>query len=475
MAPGRMQSPPGHTADLPARGTLVSAPARGDATEPLATAAASPDAVKLVVLGGPSEGLERALASVLRAGADPSCDLHLRDRGVSRQHAEFWLRDGRAWVRDLGSRNGTTLGGVRVTEAELRLGSVVQLGETPIAVYPRWYVREVDPSGEDHFGQLFGTSLAMREVFAILERVAPADATVLVEGESGTGKELVARSLHDASGRARKPYVVFDCTTVTKELAESELFGHVRGAFSGAVSDRDGAFRQADAGTIFLDEIGELPLDVQPKLLRALESGEIRRVGDSQYRKVDVRVVAATHRDLHAEARRGRFRSDLFYRLSVVRVTLPPLRARPEDIAIITERLLAGKLAAGSRIEGRNLERLGSYSWPGNVRELRNVLARALALAPRRDGLPAFEDLAVNLAADAASPTTVGYCFPGVDAHLPYKEAKRRLMAQFDEEYVQALMRRNGHNVMQAAKAADVSRKHLYELLRRVESGTEED
>ncbi len=442
---------------------------RSDRTEPLTRQRELGDAVKLVVLSGASEGLERSLSSVMTVGADARCDLCLRDRGISRQHAELRREDGRVWVRDLGSRNGTVLNGVHVTEAALQLGSVIQLGEISVGLYPRWHIREVDPSEATSFGPLYGASLAMRQVFALLERVAPCQATVLIEGESGTGKELVARSLHEASDRARKPYVVFDCTTVTKELAESELFGHVKGAFSGAVADRDGAFRQADGGTIFLDELGELPLDLQPKLLRVLENGETRRVGDSQRRSVDVRIVAATNRDLNAEVRRGRFRSDLLYRLSVVRLQLPPLRARPEDIAVITERLLAGQLAPGSRVEGPNLERLMSYSFPGNVRELRNVLTRALALAPLRAGLVRFEDLVFNLASDASSPTSLGYGFPGVDAPLPYKEAKQRLMAQFDDEYVQALMRRNGGNVTRAAKAAGLSRKHVYALLRRVE------
>jgi transcriptional regulator with GAF, ATPase, and Fis domain len=448
---------------------------RNERTEPLTRQRHLDDAVKLLVLSGASEGLERGLSSIMTVGADPRCDLCLRDRGISRNHAEFRLKDGRVWVRDLGSRNGTVLNGVHVTEAALQLGSVVQLGEISVGLYPRWHIREVDPSEATRFGHLYGASLAMRQVFAILERVAGTQATVLIEGESGTGKELVARSLHEASDRARKPYVVFDCTTVTKELAESELFGHVKGAFSGAVADRDGAFRQADGGTIFLDELGELPLDLQPKLLRVLESGETRRVGDTQRRTVDVRVLAATNRDLHAEARRGRFRSDLLYRLSVVRLQLPPLRARPEDIAVITERLLEGQLTPGSRIEGPNLERLMSYSFPGNVRELRNVLTRALALAPRRAGCVAFEELVFNLASDASSPTSLGYGFPGVDAHLPYKDAKQRLMAQFDDEYVQALMRRNGGNVTQAAKAANLSRKHVYALLRRVDVDSGDD
>jgi DNA-binding NtrC family response regulator len=438
-----------------------------DATEPLTRRLPPSDAAKLIVLGGTSEGLERALTSSLTVGAEAGCDIRLGDRGISRRHAEFWMRDGQVWVRDLQSRNGTYLEGARVTEAELQLGSVVTLGQTPIGLYPRWQVREVAPSEVDHFGRLHGTSLAMREVFALLERVAASDVTVLIEGESGTGKELAARSLHDASARAQRPYVVFDCTTVSKDLAESELFGHARGAFSGAVSDREGAFRQADGGTIFLDELGELPLDLQPKLLRVLESGEIRRVGETQYRKVDVRVLAATHRNLNAEARRGRFRSDLLYRLAVLRIQLPPLRSRPEDIAAIAERLLAGQLSSESRVEGPNLERLQGYSWPGNVRELRNVLTRALALAPRRDGRVRFSELVFNLASDAASPATLGYAFPGVEVPLPFKEAKQQLMTQFEEEYVEALLRRHGGNISQAAKAAGLSRKHLYALAKR--------
>jgi transcriptional regulator with GAF, ATPase, and Fis domain len=397
------------------------------------------------------------------------------DRGISRRHAEFWLRDGRAWIRDLQSRNGTFLNGARVSEAELHLGAVVVLGQTPLALVPRWQVREVPPSEAHQFGHLYGASLAMREVFAVLERIAASDATVLIEGESGTGKELVARSVHEASARAGKPYVVFDCTTVTKELAESELFGHRRGAFSGAIADREGAFAQANGGTIFLDELGELPLDLQPKLLRVLESGELRRVGDTNQRKVDVRVLAATNRDLHAEVRRGRFRNDLLYRLAVVRVQLPPLRSRPEDIAGIAARLLSGQLLEQSEIGGPNLQRLMSYSWPGNVRELRNVLARAVVLAPRQAGKVRFEELVLNLAADASAPTTLGYSFPGVEQHLPYKQAKEQLVSQFEDEYVRALLRRHRGNVSQAAKAAGLSRKHVYALLRRIDANAAEE
>jgi transcriptional regulator with GAF, ATPase, and Fis domain len=309
----------------------------------------------------------------------------------------------------------------------------------------------------------------------VLERVAASDTTVLIEGESGTGKELAALSLHRASLRAERPYVVCDCTTISKELAESELFGHRRGAFSGAVADHDGAFQQADGGTIFLDELGELPPDLQPKLLRVLESGEVRRVGDTKTQRVDVRVIAATNRSLKAEVRRGRFRSDLLYRLAVVCVRMPPLRARPEDIAGITEQLLGDRLSAGERVLGPNLQRLTSYSWPGNVRELRNCLNRAYALATRTSGKLSFADLVLNLASDEEQPATLGYSFPGVDVPLPYKDAKQRLMAQFEGAYVESLMHRHAGNITQAAKSAGLSRKHLYELLGHLGASEERD
>jgi len=425
--------------------------------------------VKLVVLNGDSEGLARTLGSAVSVGADATSDLVLSDRGVSRRHARFEIRsDGRVWVRDLQSRNGTFIQGTRVNEAELSLGTVVQLGETQIGLFPRWHVREVEPSSAQRFGELHGKSLASREVFAVLERVSGSDVSLLIEGESGTGKELAARSVHQASLRAKHPYAVFDCTTVPKDLAESELFGHRRGAFSGAVADRIGAFQRADGGTIFLDEMGELPTDVQPKLLRALETGEVKAVGDGSYRKIHVRVIAATHRNLNAEVRRGRFRSDLLYRLAVVRVHLPPLRARPDDIPLLVERLLGDQLAEGDTIEGPNLHGLMSYSWPGNVRELRNVLARAVALSGNRPGSVRFAQLIFNLASDVDAPATLGYCFPGVATPLGYKEAKQQLLSQFEAEYIQALMRRHSGNVSQVATAAGLSRKHVYELLRRI-------
>ena len=315
--------------------------------------AGGPVSAKLVVLSGEDEGLEVPIVSKVLVGSDAASHLVLRDRRVSRRHAEFFLSQGRLMVRDVGSRNGTFVGHTRVVEAELPLGAVVRIGDSSLAVHPRWYVREVSPSSAQHFGELVGGSVRMREIFAILERVAPTDVTVLVEGESGTGKELAGRAIHGASTRADKPYVVFDCASVPRELAESELFGHKRGAFSGAVADRAGAFQQAHGGTVYLDELGELPLELQPKLLRVLETAEIRRVGDDTLRKVDVRVVAATNRDLTAEVRRGRFRSDLLYRLEVVKVRLPALRERLEDIPMLVEHLVRGEAACRRGHRGR--------------------------------------------------------------------------------------------------------------------------
>jgi DNA-binding NtrC family response regulator len=383
---------------------------------------------------------------------------------VSRKHAQVRAAEGQFIVKDLHSRNGTFLGGARVMEASIPLGAVLTIGNSAVAIQPRFHTREVAPSNERRFGELYGESLAMRELFAIMERVAPTDVTVLIEGESGTGKELAARAIHQGSERCGKPYVVFDCAAVPRELAESELFGHKKGAFSGAVDDRAGALHRADAGTICFDEIGELPIDLQPKLLRALETGEVRQVGDDEMRRVDVRVVAATNRDLGAEARRGTFRPDLLYRLEVVKLRMPPLRHRPEDIAGLVARLLDGKLADGDVIGGDNLRKLIGYSWQGNVRELRNVLDRAVALAPRPTK---FDSLVFNLGPTPTTPLTIGYSFPGVEGTVPYKEAKRQLLSSFDGAYVEALMDRHRGNVSEAATAAGLSRKALYDLLRR--------
>jgi len=427
---------------------------------------------KLVVVSGPDEGIEITLDGPVTIGSDATCHLTLHDRAVSRKHAVIAYTDGQFTVKDLKSRNGTFLGGARVMEASVPLGAVITVGNSAIAIQPRFHMREVAPSSAREFGELYGESVGMRELFAVMERVAPTDVTVLIEGESGTGKELAARAIHRASSRASGNYVVFDCASIPRELAESELFGHRRGAFSGAVEDRQGALSRAHGGTICLDEIGEMPLDLQPKLLRALETGDIRRVGDDETRKVDVRVIASTNRDLSAEARRGTFRSDLLYRLEVVKLRMPPLRHRPEDVAGLVARLLSSKLAEGDVIGGDNLRKLIGYSWPGNVRELRNVLDRAVALAPK----PArFAELVMNLGPMPTEPLTIGFSFPGVAASAKYKEAKRQLLASFDRAFVEALLERHRGNISEAAAAAGLSRKALYDLIHRTTGAAEYD
>jgi len=423
-------------------------------------------AAKLVVLEGPDAGLEKRVGSVLTLGSSSECDVLLSDPTVSRKHALLAPLGPQLRLRDLGSSNGTRVGGRRVVEVEIDLGTTVHIGNTVFAVYPAWHVREVELSTRDDFGSLFGRSPAMREVFSILERVAPTDVSVLIDGESGTGKELVARSLHEHSARKDRAYVVFDCTQAKPELVESELFGHKKGAFTGATADRHGVFEQADGGTLFLDELGELPTDLQAKLLRTLETGEVKGVGADAPRLVDVRVVAATNRDLKAEVARGNFRSDLMYRLDVVKIRMPPLRERPEDVPGLVERLLGGRCASSEPIAGPNLHQLMSFDWPGNVRELRNVVERALALAPRGAGAPRFSQLIFNLGRPK-TPSSTPSTLPGLDPLLPYKEAKEKLLERFDCAYLEALMAAHGQNISGAARVAGLSRKHLYELLHR--------
>ena len=425
-------------------------------------------AVKLVVLTGPDAGRSVAVGKVLRIGSANDCQLQLHDAAVSAHHAVVSALGGHIAIRDLDSRNGTYVGQTRIREADINAGALITVGKTTLALHPQLDSHLVPPSNRRQLHELYGESIVMRRIFTVLERAAPSDVTVLIEGESGTGKELAARAIHRCSARSQAPYVVFDCASVPRELAESELFGHRRGAFSGAVADRQGAFQQADGGTLCLDEVGELPLDLQPKLLRVLETGELRQVGSDVTTRVNVRVLAATNRELRAEAQRGAFRSDLLYRLDVVRVRMPALRQRPEDVAGLTRLLLAERLAEDDEVGGDNLRRLQGYNWPGNVRELRNVLLRALALAtpPVR-----FDQLHFHLAGSdpltTTCPITIGAALPGVAAPMPYKEAKQQLLAGFDGAYVNALLQRHGGNISQAARAAGLSRRALYDLLDR--------
>ncbi len=420
-------------------------------------------AAQLRVVDGPDRGVEIDLPAVgVVLGTDGACDVVLADPFVSRRHCSVAPHAQGFAVADLGSRNGTVIDGVAVGKVVAPPGACLRIGKTLVQLVPADEVVDIPPSKADHFGALYGGSIAMRQVFAILERAAKSAAPILFLGESGTGKELMARGVHDVSPRRDGPFVVFDCGASTETLIESDLFGHVRGAFTGAASERVGAFAAAHGGTLFLDEIGDLPVGLQPKLLRMLEAGEVVPLGSRKPEKYDVRVVAATHRDVFGEVARGGFRGDLYYRLAVVEVHVPPLRQRKEDIAHLVKVFLerAGAAELAKQVGGAALERLERYHWPGNVRELRNVITRAVALAGPDDD---FQSLPFVLRPTAAAPDEP----PSFRADRPFHDAKDELVARFEREYLTDLVQRAGGNLSQAARAAGLERKFLYKLLER--------
>ena len=416
----------------------------------------------LRVIGGPDAGLEVEVPPIgVVVGADPSVDVVLQDTAVSSRHCTVVPSADGFSVTDLGSRNGTLLDGVAITQASVPVGAVLRLGTTLLQLMPAEDSVEIPPSEHHSFGALVGTSLAMRQVFALLERASQSNASILFLGESGTGKELAARAVHENSPRRNGPFVVFDCGAASETLIESELFGHVRGAFTGAHGDRVGAFAAAHNGTLFLDEIGDLPIALQPKLLRMLEAGEVIQLGSRTPEHYDVRVVAATHRDVFQEVSRGGFRGDLYYRLAVVEVYLPPLRQRLEDVPQLVRMFLGrARSVHHDDIAGANLDRVVAYHWPGNVRELRNVVNRAVALGNPGDP---FDKLPIML-----RPTVGADDVPAaVRADRPYHDVKDEILARFEREYLTDLMRRAEGNVSQAARLAGLERKYLYRLLER--------
>jgi DNA-binding NtrC family response regulator len=336
---------------------------------------------------------------------------------------------------------------------EARPGSVLKIGRTEMRILPvDGGAAALPPSERTRFGKLVGTSLAMRDLFAILERAAPTDTDVLIYGETGTGKELCAEAIHAASARRDKPFVVCDLAGVAPTLIESELFGHVKGAFTGASAHRAGVFERAHSGTLFLDEVGELPPDVQPRLLRALERREVKRVGGDEFRKVDLRVVAATHRDLPAEVAAGRFREDLFHRLAVLTVSLPPLRSRVQDIPAIVDELLGRMGRPLDALSAETKALLSTHRWPGNIRELKNVLERALSLGG-----------ALQLPAGGEA----GKLGIPISADRPFKEVKDELVSAFERDYLVDLVRKSAGNVSAAARKAGLDRAYLHKLLQK--------
>jgi transcriptional regulator with GAF, ATPase, and Fis domain len=413
----------------------------------------------LRVIEGPDAGaLAASEGDRMSIGTHPSAQFCLTDRTMSRFHCEIELSGGRALIRDQGSRNGTRVDGVLIKEAYLRRGALIALGRN-VVTFELADDRVAIPLYEgDRLGLLCGRSPAMRAAFARLARAAESDITVLLRGETGTGKDQAAESLHRLGPRRDKPFVVVDCGSLAGNLLESELFGHARGAFTGADRARTGAAESARGGTLFLDEIGELDIDLQPKLLRLLERREVQRVGETRPVPVDVRVIAATSRNLRREVNGGRFRSDLYYRLAVIEVVLPPLRDRLEDLPLLVDSLLerSGALpAAASNLKTHEfIGRLARHDWPGNVRELRNYVESCLALA----------DQAPPPGADRAADTGL----PAVDPAMPFRTARERWTRWFERRYLETLLTQHGDNVSAAARAAGVDRVYFHRLLRRV-------
>ncbi len=396
---------------------------------------------------------------LFRLGSHAGNELVLADPRVSRFHCRLARGDHGFAITDTGSLNGTVVDGVRVRDADLPLsGCRIELGDSLVRV------RELGSASVEalpdwsSFGELYGESRAMRHLFGVLAKVAQSESTVLIEGESGTGKELAATEIVRRGPRAERPFLIVDCSAISPNLIESELFGHARGAFTGADRARVGAFEAANGGTIFLDEIGEMPLAMQPKLLRALESREIRRVGENEARRIDVRVIAATNRRLEREVNHGRFREDLYFRLSVVTVRIPPLRERLEDLLLLVRVLLHSMNAEESEqlFTPAVFADMTRHDWPGNVRELRNYVERTVVLekaAPTSTRQP-------SVAPAATAPADA-------NPEVPFKVAKEQVISAFERRYLEALLAAANGNISRAARNAKMDRMYLYRLLQR--------
>ncbi len=416
----------------------------------------------------------------IRIGCSPDVDVPLGDTSVSREHLAVRLGSYGFALTDLGSTNGTFIGDLRVERASISDDALVRLGKTTLRLEPLAETVDQEISPRARFGRMLGASAAMREVFALLERVAATDLTVLVEGETGTGKELAAEGLHEASARPGA-FIAVNCGAIPRELIESELFGHERGAFTGAVRERTGAFLAANRGTIFLDEVGELALDMQAKLLRALERREVKPVGADRPIPVDVRIIAATNRTLSREVAASRFRQDLYYRLAVVVVHVPPLRTRLDDLPLLVDatqdELARRRAAAGqaplTRLDDTALAMLSRYDFPGNVRELRNIVERWAVLGATAAPGDPCGNTRTSTPAPLAAPTRESPPGGGSEVELraltelPYHEAKDAWTERFDRAFVEEVLKRSGGNVSKAARDAGVDRRHLQRLMAR--------
>jgi DNA-binding NtrC family response regulator len=414
-------------------------------------------------------------------GSHPDCDFCVNNPSISRHHAKIELDQTGFRLVDLESKNGTYIGDLRIHDIYLNDRTTFRCADIQIdfdIVGKDKDAVEVDISNENHFGKLLGDSVAMREIFGLLSRVSNTDATVLIQGEPGSGKELVANAIWSNSKRADKPYVIFDCSTVSRELVESELFGHLKGSFTGAVTNRKGAFLEADGGTIFLDEIGELPLELQPKLLRVLENRTIRPIGSEKSYPINVRIIAATNKNLAREVEQGNFREDLYYRLAVITIAVPPLRKRPEDIPLLVEHFLKQlaeeKNYPPASVSFSTLQKLKSYAWPGNVRELRNFVERASVLSSsnrietRFLNASALEENS-NRIRNEESSFIASSLKDVIDKRVPFKEAKQLVTDTFEQQYMTHVLEICKGNVSAAARFSSLNRKSVEYIINKHE------
>jgi DNA-binding NtrC family response regulator len=415
----------------------------------------------IVVLEGKDHGkrcsVDAASPSRVLLGQSPVCTLRLTDPMVSRRHAALDVSGERLRIADLGSKNGTRVNDVAITEAFLSGGETIRIGATLLRVERLADPVVVEASKDLRFGRVVGASLAMRRLYPVFERLARSNVSVVLEGETGTGKEVLAESIHEASARAASPFVVFDCTAIPPNRIEAELFGYEAGAFPGATSASPGVFEQANGGTLFIDEIGELEASLQPKLLRVLERGEVRRIGGGSPVRVDVRVIASSRRNLDAEIQAGRFRDDLFFRLAVVRVELPPLRDRGGDVGLLARHFYR-QLGGHGALPQDLLATLESQPFAGNVRELRNTIARRIALG---DTAP----LGVTNADARASSPAADVVDDVLAMNLPLPRARQLVVESFERRYIAHVLARYGGNVSRAADASGIARRY-FNLLR---------
>jgi transcriptional regulator with PAS, ATPase and Fis domain len=421
---------------------------------------------RLAVVTGPDTGASAEIDNgTFLLGTHQNNDLRLTDKGVSRYHLELQLRADGLKVTDLDSTNGTFQGATRVGSIILNGAAKLKLGtSTEVEISPADVPVAMQGFEGERFGQAIGGSRYMKELFGLLDRVANTEATVLLEGETGTGKELLAEAVHQRSSRRGGPFIVVDCGALPRDLIGSELFGHVRGAFTGALNAKRGLIEEADGGTLFLDEVGELPLDLQPQLLRALEKREVRPIGEVRAKKVNIRVVAATNKNLPELVRQGQFREDLYFRLAVVRAQVPPLRKHKEDVPLLVRHFLRELKRDDFEIGPDVLAQLMAHDWPGNVRELRNIVERGLSL--EGGALP------IEVAGDVGTATNdAGNYQPGGMSkdvlEKPFKEAKGLLVESFEREYLTHLLQRHNGNISRAALEAGIDRNYIHRLVKK--------